>query len=331
MKTTCKAFAAAVLYWQTGGAQTPASIIQIETDNNVRYIFETPNFSEFGANPNATNVTFPTFATWVTEADIVSVNGKPAKGVYLTRQTAINLTPTAVPGQGISDVTATNIVDRILVLMQPDSTPIGSIMMLGLDGGAPPPGSLATARQGNFAIAGGTGAFLGLRGQFVSGPTIPGAIATRSGSVKEDPARRRINGGGRAIFLLHLIPMMRPEVIITGDGPAVFHADFSPVTTARPAKAGELLIVRATGLGPTIPGVDPGQPFPTDGVQQVNSPVEVSLNGESGEVVNKIGWPGQLDAYRVDFRVPAKVSPGNAKLQLSAAWINGTPVEIPVQ
>jgi hypothetical protein len=215
--------------------------------------------------------------------------------------------------------------------MQPDSTPIGSIVMLGLDGGAPPPGSLPNARQGNFAITGGTGAYLGLRGQFVSGPLIPGAIATRSGSIKEDPAKRRINGGGRAIFLLHLIPMTRPEIETTASGPSVFHTDFSPVSTARPARAGEVLIVRASGLGPTLPGVDPGQSFPTEGVQQVNSPVEISLNGESAEVVNKIGWPGQLDTYRIDFRVPAKVAPGTGTLLLSAAWINGTPVNIPVQ
>src|SRR5262249_2740209 len=153
------------------------------------------DLAAFGTVPGPINITFPTFATWVTQQDIVSVNDKPAKGIYLTRQVAINLSPTPPAGQGIADLTVTNIVDRILVFLQSDGTPIGSIMMLGLDGGDPPPGSPAGSRQGNFAISGGTGAFLGVRGQFISGPTVPGVAATRNASVREDPARRRINGG----------------------------------------------------------------------------------------------------------------------------------------
>jgi hypothetical protein len=209
-KTFVVAVFCAVIHCQPGLAQVaPVTMLQIDTDNHVRYIYDTSDFAAFGTVPTAITLTFPTFATWVTEADIVAVNGKPAKGIYLTRQTAINLAPAPPPGQGIADLVATNIVDRILVILQPDGTAIGSIMMLGLDGGTPPPGSPATSRQGNFAIVGGTGAFLGMRGQFESGPVIPGAAQARSGSVREDPAKRRINGGGRSIFLLHLIPMSR--------------------------------------------------------------------------------------------------------------------------
>jgi uncharacterized protein (TIGR03437 family) len=190
-------------------------------------------------------------------------------------------------------------------------------MMHGLDGGTSPPGAPAIARQGNFAITGGTGAFLGMRGQFVSGPLVAGAVATRSASVKEDPARRRINGGGKAIFVLHLIPMNRPEAT------AIFHADLSPVTAARPA--------RATGLGPTRAVIGPGQPFPLDATQEVNSPVEVSVNGQSADVINKVGWPGLVDNYRLDFRVPDGTAPGTAAIQLTAAWIAGSLVNIPIQ
>lgn len=125
--------------------------------------------------------------------------------------------------------------------------------------------------------------------------------------------------------------MSRPEIATTVAGPAIFHVDFSPVTAAKPAKAGEVLIVRATGLGPTVPGIDPGQPFPADALQQVNSPVEVTVNGQSAEVVNKIGWPGQVDTYRLDFRVPDGTRAGTAAIQLTAAWITGASVNIPIQ
>src|SRR5262249_19093567 len=136
---------------------------------------------------------------------------------------------------------------------------------------------------------------------------------------------------GTTRHLIQMFPMSRPEIVSTGTGPAIFHADFSPVTAAKPAKAGEVLIVRATGLGPTRPGVDYGHPFPSDVLQQVNSPIAVLVNGQQAEVTNAIGWPGLVDTYRVDFRVPDGASAGMAGIQLTAAWITGVPVNIPVQ
>ena len=139
------------------------------------------------------------------------------------------------------------------------------------------------------------------------------------------------SGGGKAIFILYLLPPARPEVATTPAGPAIFHADFSPVTEAAPAKSGEVLTARATGLGPTRPSVNPGEPFPADRILEVNSPVEVSVNGRSAEVINAIGWPGLLDTYRVDFRLPGGLSAPTAAIQLTAAWISGSEVRIPVQ
>jgi uncharacterized protein (TIGR03437 family) len=183
----------------------------------------------------------------------------------------------------------------------------------------------------NLAIVGGTGAFFGARG-YTRGANsgLSGPIPIRLASIAEDPANRRQNGGGHVRSALYLIPISRPEIVTASSGPAVFHADFSPVTTAKPAKASEVLIVQATGLGPTVPGVDPGQPFPTDMLQQVNSPVEVTVNGQAAQVMNKIGWPGLVDTYRVDFRVPDGIAAGSATIQLRAAWIAGSPVSIPV-
>jgi hypothetical protein len=62
----------------------------------------------------------------------------------------------------------------------------------------------------------------------------------------------------------------------------------------------------------------------------VNSPVEVTVSGSPAEVINQIGWPGQQNLYRVDFRIPKSAGP-TATLQLAAAWISGPPVTIPVQ
>ena len=103
------------------------------------------------------------------------------------------------------------------------------------------------------------------------------------------------------------------------------------VSAASPAKAGEILTLYASGLGPTRPGVDPGEPFTEDPIQAVNSPVQVLVNGNPGDVLDAKGYPGSVDRYQVDFRVPDATMPGQAALQLSSAWIIGPKVNIPVQ
>ena len=188
-----------------------------------------------------------------------------------------------------------------------------------------------TVTGGNLTIAGGTGAFLGARGQLGAVAAPPGVLAARSASITEDPANRRRNGGGTQRWVVHVIPMSWPQIVTTASGPVLFHADFSPVTTAKPARTGEVLIVKATGLGPTVPGINPGQPFPTDALQQVNSPVAVAVNGQAAEVINSIGWPGLMDTYRVDFRLPAGATGGAAAIQVSAAWVAGSSVNIRIQ
>jgi uncharacterized protein (TIGR03437 family) len=107
--------------------------------------------------------------------------------------------------------------------------------------------------------------------------------------------------------------------------------DFSLVTSAKPAAAGEVLSLFATGLGPTVPAVDPGQPFPSGPAANVNSPIEVKVNGNSAEVLGAVGFPGSVDGYQVNFRVPQGTAKGTATIQVSAAWIVGTAVRIAVQ
>ncbi|MGH9628952.1 MAG: hypothetical protein ACRD7E_11560, partial [Bryobacteraceae bacterium] len=179
---------------------------------------------------------------------------------------------------------------------------------------------------GNLTVTGGTGAFAGARG-FLTGPP----YTFRPASVQEDPANRRTHGGGRGKYIVYLMPLSWPEIVSTASGPAVFHADFSPVTSTRPARAGETLIVMATGLGPTRPGLGPGTLFPESPYQQVNSPLELTVNGRPAELVNKIGWPGTSESYRIDIRVPEGTATGTATLQITAAFIQGGQVNIPIQ
>jgi uncharacterized protein (TIGR03437 family) len=126
--------------------------------------------------------------------------------------------------------------------------------------------------------------------------------------------------------------MTVPQIVSTANGPAVVHSkDFSLVTSSKPAAAGELLSLFATGLGPVTPGVNPGQSFPSSPLAAVNSPVEVTVNGKAAEVLGAVGYPGAVDGYQVNFRMPSDAAKGVAAIQVSAAWIAGTPVNIAVQ
>ena len=116
----------------------------------------------------------------------------------------------------------------------------------GFSGTAPlAPGAPLATTANNVAIVGGTGAFLGARGESGQGMSF---APIRGASITEDPSNRRKIAGGKGQSVIYLIPMERPEIVITSGGPAIFHADFSPITAAKPAKAGEVVIVRATGL-----------------------------------------------------------------------------------
>jgi hypothetical protein len=320
---------------EPGLAQLAPSItLQVDVEAFVVYTYDVTDSSKFATDQSRTTSSLGlqqgglrTFTPFIGIADIITVNDTPAKGTWVTRGIVLNLQTRALPGQAIADTIRTNMTDQAFEILQADGTPIGTIMASEVGFGAPPPGAPLTSVGNNKTITGGTGAFLGVRGQIGLSQT----AGIRIASVSEDPANRRMHGGGTSRHLIQLIPSSRPEIVSTATGPAIFHADFSPVTAAKPASTGEVLIVRATGLGPTRPGVDSGRPFPSDALHEVNSPIAVFVNGQQAEVSAAIGWPGLVDTYRVDFRVPDGTTAGMAGIQLSVAWITGASVSIPIQ
>jgi uncharacterized protein (TIGR03437 family) len=55
------------------------------------------------------------------------------------------------------------------------------------------------------------------------------------------------------------------------------------------------------------------------------------VNGKSAEVLGAVGYPGAVDGYQVNFRVPPDTAKGVAAIQVSAAWVSSTAVNIAVQ
>ena len=66
------------------------------------------------------------------------------------------------PGAGIiqADVARFAAYDLYVEILQPDGTPVGTLMATGMFGGVTPPGApvSGTGTGANFAIVGGTGA-----------------------------------------------------------------------------------------------------------------------------------------------------------------------------
>jgi uncharacterized protein (TIGR03437 family) len=308
-----------------GHAQT---LWTVEVSNYLAYHDDVPDPATFASNPAIVPGVGRVFQRFVFIGDITAINGQPAKGLWTATATNVFTSANPPARQAIADVTRQNIVEMYFDLVQADGTPVGTITATGLTRGTPAPGAPLIQTGDTMAITGGTGAFLGLRGQ----AGIIDLGSPRQASAVEDPANRRINGGATRSYVLHLIPMSTPEIVMLATGPAIGHSsDNSPVSAARPARAGELLTVYGTGLGPTRPGIDPGKPFPLTGLQVVNSPVQVTVNGAAASVLYAGGYPGALNGYQVNFRLPDGTAPGTATLALSAAWISGSAVTIPVQ
>ena len=336
-KTVSGTFFCAVACSQLALAQVAApSILQIDVANNVLYLQDGSDVSKFATDPKVTTVVghgTNNFNLGVGIADIVAVNGQPVTGAHIRSAQNIFLSAAPIPGQAIADTARVAQAMFTFEILKSDGTPIGTIVTNGFGGGPAPPGAPLTATGGNnFAVTGGTGAFLGARGQMEIAANPPGVSNQRPASITEDPANRRVNGGGKQRYIIQLIPMSAPQIVTTGDGPAVTHSsDFSRVTSSKPAAPGEILSLFVTGLGPTVPPVDPGQPFPSSPLANVNSPIEVMVNGKAAEVLGAAGYPGAVDGYQVNFRVPPDAAKGVATIQVSAAWITGTAVQIAVQ
>jgi hypothetical protein len=258
--------------------------LELDVENIVSYSSDVFDASKFATDSNLTTaIPARNFGFVMAVGDIIAVNGTTAKGIMVARQQASRLSPNPSSGQGVADVVRTAVTEFLFDIQQMDGTPVGNIHTLTLSGGSAPVGLsvgaavLGAPLEGNHVVTGGTGAFVGIRGQGAS-VVLPGNTGPRAASMTEDPARWRNNGGGKVHFVYQLFPMTRPEIAITPNGPAVVHSnDFSLVTAIKPAKAGEALSLFATGLGPAR-GVDFGKPFPASPLAVVNSPVGVMVN-----------------------------------------------------
>ncbi len=293
---------------------TPDVTTSIRLENFVFYMDQHGDATKFGTLPGPVPID-PQLGTalrrYAIVADIVSVDGKPAAGTFFAQGTVV--------GSVNADFSRNQMHPMTLEILTPNRAQVGALYGFWMGAGASAPG--APAGSGVLAVLGGTGAYAGVRGQ---GSNV-GASNLRVASMQENPSLRRMNGGGTMTMGINLSGALLPNVI------SAFHSDFTPVTAERPAQSGETLILQVRAGWPVQPPLAAEQVFPQDPLRPVSIPVEASVNGAAAEVVNAIGWPGSVDHYRVDIRVPSGVAPGTAKLQVNGAYLPGVAFQLPVR
>ncbi|MDQ2898915.1 MAG: PEP-CTERM sorting domain-containing protein [Acidobacteriota bacterium] len=187
---------------------------------------------------------------------------------------------------------------------------------------------------GRYTAGGVNHAYLLSGGRF-STIDFPDATYTGATSINQrgDILGRYRNADG--VFHGFLMVGFQPACLAAMSPPqvaAVTHSgDFTLVTASKPAMSGEVLSIFAADLGPTRPAVGAGQAFPSSPPVPVDSLVEVRVNGRSAIVFGAVGFPGAMNGYQVNFRVPDNTAKGPASIELSSGSVAGAPVKVMVQ
>jgi len=178
----------------TASAQTPqTTILTIEMENAIQYqeSFANPQKNGTSSVMEPQNTTPATFFPGTFIADIVTINGRRSKGTSVGRNYWVGLNTNPSGSQATADVNRFQAMEISLEIQQADGTSVGTIVLTGVTGGPPPLGAPKSGTTGTFAVIGGTGAFLGARGQAA---TIMNNH--RATSTFENPINRRILPAG---------------------------------------------------------------------------------------------------------------------------------------
>src|SRR5437588_777171 len=170
------------------GQAPPATILTIEMENAIQYqeSFANPQMNGTSTTMEAKITAPATFFPGTFIADIAAINGVKVKGATVARIFWVGLNTNPSGSQAISDANRFQAMDISLEIQQADGRAVGTIVLSGVTGGAAPVGAPKAGVTGTFAVIGGTGAFLGARGQAAT------ILNThRATSTLENPINRR--------------------------------------------------------------------------------------------------------------------------------------------
>jgi uncharacterized protein (TIGR03437 family) len=105
-----------------------------------------------------------------------------------------------------------------------------------------------------------------------------------------------------------------------------------PVAPGNPARAGDILLIFASGLGETTPPVPAGTQAPQAPLSAVSEQTIVDIGGVEAPVESAVLAPGFVGLYQVNARMPGGVAAGNAvPVRITVAGQTSPPVTIAVE
>ena len=115
-------------------------------------------------------------------------------------------------------------------------------------------------------------------------------------------------------------------------GGAILHADYSLVSAAKPAAAGETVLIYLTGLGAVTPTLSDGTAGTTGTLYRADTDLVVYVGGQQATVAFKGQAPGFPGLYQLNVTLPQGLKgPGNLPLAIQTQNAYHDQVDIPIQ
>jgi chitinase len=112
---------------------------------------------------------------------------------------------------------------------------------------------------------------------------------------------------------------------------AVGGANQKLVTAASPAKAGQIILLYATGLGPVTNQPRTGSPALSTALSSCTLPITVSIAGQRAHVIFSGLTPGYAGLYQINLSVPPILHPGVQDLIVTAGGVSSRAVKMAVR
>ena len=184
-------------------------------------------------------------------------------------------------------------------------------------------GKLPTLLDGVSVTMGGKPAYV----YFIS----PGQINVLAPDVAPGPVSVTVTtaSGTSAIFTATASQYGPAFFLWPGSQPVATRQDYSYAAKAgtfsgaatTPAKPGEVLILWATGLGPTIPAAPGGVAIPSDQTYSTASVPTVTINNLPATVFGAALAPGSVGLYQIAIQVPNTLADGDWAIQATIGGV----------
>ena len=138
------------------------------------------------------------------------------------------------------------------------------------------------------------------------------------------------NNGVAGPSLTVAVAAAQPGIFTYGQGfGAILHANFQPADIAHPAKAGETVLIYATGLGAV--SSHPASGAPATGAASTSATATVTIGSANAPVSYSGLSPGFVGLYQVNAKVPSGLKSGNQPVIVSISGAGSNSALLPVQ